>query len=94
MARPSGSSPNTHDIEGEALFGSAFYYTTVFGAPEDVNWAWMVTGHHMSAMFTVAGERTSTPIHRAATVAMDTVITIQVVADYTEAQVQPALQRA
>jgi hypothetical protein len=48
-----------HDIEGEAIFGSGFYYTTVFGSPEDTNWAWMITGHHMSAMFTVAGERTA-----------------------------------
>jgi hypothetical protein len=48
-----------HDIEGENIFGAGFYYTTVFGAPEDTNWAWMITGHHMSAMFTVAGERTA-----------------------------------
>jgi hypothetical protein len=42
-----------------ALFSSAFYYTTVFGNPEDTNWAWMITGHHMSAMFTAAGDRTA-----------------------------------
>jgi Protein of unknown function (DUF3500) len=46
-----------HDLEGEQLFGAAYYYTTVFGSPEDANWAWMLTGHHMSAIFTVAGER-------------------------------------
>src|SRR4029077_7975717 len=48
-----------HDLEGEQLFGAAYYYTTVFGSPEDANWAWMRTGHHMSAMFTVAGDRTA-----------------------------------
>jgi hypothetical protein len=48
-----------HDLEGEQLFGSAYYYTTVFGSPEDANWAWMLTGHHMAAMFTVAGDRTA-----------------------------------
>jgi len=37
---------------------------------------------------------TSTPIQRAATVAMDTLITIQVVTDQDAAQVQPVLQRA
>jgi Protein of unknown function (DUF3500) len=31
----------------------------VFGSPEDTNWAWMLTGHHMSAIFTVAGDRTT-----------------------------------
>ncbi len=44
---------------GNPLFGSANYYTTVFGAPEDANWAWMLTGHHMSAIFTVAGDHTA-----------------------------------
>lgn len=49
-----------HDIEGgTALFGAANYYVTVFGSPHDANWAWMLTGHHMSAVFTVAGERTA-----------------------------------
>jgi hypothetical protein len=49
-----------HDLQrGNALFGAGTYYTTVFGSPEDANWAWMLTGHHMSAMFTVAGERTA-----------------------------------
>ena len=38
-----------HDLEGgNAMFGPAYYYTTVFGTPEDANWAWMLTGHHMS----------------------------------------------
>lgn len=44
---------------GNSVFGSANYYTTVFGSPEDANWAWMLTGHHMSAIFTVAGDRTA-----------------------------------
>ncbi|MDQ6672613.1 MAG: DUF3500 domain-containing protein [Chloroflexota bacterium] len=48
-----------HDLDGERLFGPAFYYTSVFGSPEDANWAWMLTGHHMSAVFTVAGDRTA-----------------------------------
>ena len=48
-----------HDLNGEALFGAANYYASVFGTPEDANWAWMLTGHHMSAMFTVAGDRTA-----------------------------------
>ncbi len=48
-----------HDLEGEQLFGPAHYYTTVYGSPEDANWAWMLTGHHMSAIFTIAGDRTA-----------------------------------
>lgn len=48
-----------HDLEGEALFGSVNYYTSVFGSPEDANWAWMLTGHHMAATFTIAGDRTA-----------------------------------
>jgi hypothetical protein len=48
-----------YDLQGERLFGAAHYYTTVFASPEDANWAWMLTGHHMSAMFTVAGDRTA-----------------------------------
>lgn len=44
-------------------FGAANFFTTVFGSPEDANWAWLLTGHHMSASFTVAGERTAfTPL--------------------------------
>jgi thiamine biosynthesis lipoprotein len=37
---------------------------------------------------------TSNPIYQAATIAMDTVVTIQVVTDHEEATVRPALQRA
>ncbi len=49
-----------HDLQGgNPMFGIAHYYTTVFGSPEDANWAWMLTGHHMNAMFTVAGDRTA-----------------------------------
>ncbi len=46
-----------HDLNGESLFGAAHYYVSVFGSPQDANWAWMLTGHHMSAVFTVSGER-------------------------------------
>src|SRR5258708_10056032 len=49
-----------HDLQGgNPMFGIAHCYTTVFGSPEDANWAWMLTGHHMNAMFTVAGDRTA-----------------------------------
>jgi Protein of unknown function (DUF3500) len=48
-----------HDLKGEPLFSPGYYYTSVFGSPDDANWAWMLTGHHMSAMFTVAGDRTA-----------------------------------
>lgn len=48
-----------HDLAGEQLFGPANYYTTVFGSPDDATWAWMLTGHHMSAIFTVSGDRTA-----------------------------------
>ena len=34
---------------GNPLFSAANFYTTVFGSPEDTNWAWMLTGHHMAA---------------------------------------------
>jgi hypothetical protein len=44
---------------GNPLFSAANYYTSVFGTPEDANWAWMLTGHHMAAAFTVAGDRTA-----------------------------------
>jgi hypothetical protein len=44
---------------GNPLFSAANYYTSVFGMPEDANWAWMLTGHHMAAAFTVAGDRTA-----------------------------------
>ncbi|MBX7514900.1 DUF3500 domain-containing protein [Qipengyuania sp. GH38] len=33
------------------------FYVTVFGAPEDENWGWLVTGHHFAANFTVSGDR-------------------------------------
>ncbi len=45
-----------HDLQGEALFSSANYYASVYGSPDSTNWAWMLTGHHMAAIFTVAGE--------------------------------------
>ena len=33
------------------------YYASIFGYPaEDDNWAWLITGHHMAASFTVSGE--------------------------------------
>ncbi|HEX3466555.1 MAG TPA: DUF3500 domain-containing protein [Candidatus Elarobacter sp.] len=49
-----------HDIEGgNAMFGAANYFVSVFGSPHDANWAWMLTGHHMTAIFTVAGDRTA-----------------------------------
>jgi hypothetical protein len=44
---------------GNPLFTAASYYVSVFGTPEDTNWAWMLTGHHMAATFTVAGDRTA-----------------------------------
>jgi hypothetical protein len=48
-----------HDLQGgNQMFGSALYYTSVYGSPEDPNWAWMLTGHHVTAIFTVAGDRT------------------------------------
>ncbi|HLZ28208.1 MAG TPA: DUF3500 domain-containing protein [Chloroflexota bacterium] len=48
-----------HDLKGEPLFSPGFYYASVFGSPDDASWAWMLTGHHMSAMFTVAGDCTA-----------------------------------
>jgi hypothetical protein len=48
------------ELQGnDPQFGSANYYTTVFGSPGAANWAWMLTGHHMTAIFTVAGDRTA-----------------------------------
>ena len=44
---------------GNPLFSSANYYTSVFGTPEDANWAWMLTGHHMAGGFTVSADRTA-----------------------------------
>jgi hypothetical protein len=46
-----------HQIQGDALFGSTNYYVTVFGSPNEDDWAWMLTGHHMSAIFTVSRGR-------------------------------------
>jgi hypothetical protein len=48
-----------HLRDGRAIFSPAYYYATVFGSPEDANWAWMLTGHHMTAIFTVADDRTA-----------------------------------
>jgi hypothetical protein len=48
-----------YDLEGEPAFGPGTYYASVFGSPNDASWAWMLTGHHMSAIFTVAGDRTA-----------------------------------
>ena len=48
-----------HLEDGNPLFGAAPYYTVVFGAPEHATWAWMLTGHHMCASFTVADDRTA-----------------------------------
>jgi hypothetical protein len=47
-----------YDLEGESLFGASHYYASIFGTPEDVNWGWMLTGHHMAAAFTISGDRT------------------------------------
>jgi len=44
---------------GNQLFSAANYYVSVFGTPEDPSWAWMLTGHHMTAQFTVSGEQTA-----------------------------------
>ena len=44
---------------GNQVYGSANYYTSVFGSPGDATWAWMLTGHHMTAQFTVADDRTA-----------------------------------
>lgn len=47
-----------HLRDGRAIFSPAYYYTTIYGSPEDEAWAWMLTGHHMTAQFTVSGDRT------------------------------------
>jgi hypothetical protein len=44
---------------GHRMFSPAYYFASVFGSPEDASWAWMLTGHHMSAIFTVSGDRTA-----------------------------------
>lgn len=46
-------------LQGNQLFSAGQYFASVYGTPEDANWAWMLTGHHMAAAFTVAGERTA-----------------------------------
>jgi hypothetical protein len=47
-----------HDLrDRRAIFSPAYYYATVYGSPEEDNWAWMLTGHHMTAAFTIAGDR-------------------------------------
>ncbi|HEY7294812.1 MAG TPA: DUF3500 domain-containing protein [Dehalococcoidia bacterium] len=48
-----------HDLQQSDQFGSANFFTTAFGSPGDANWAWMLTGHHMTAIFTVADDRTA-----------------------------------
>ncbi|HZQ36554.1 MAG TPA: DUF3500 domain-containing protein [Dehalococcoidia bacterium] len=48
-----------HDLQQSDQFGSINFFTTVFGSPGDANWAWMLTGHHMTAIFTVANDRTA-----------------------------------
>jgi hypothetical protein len=73
LLRASTSSQGYHKLTGairaeeiladlrdrHAIFSPAYYYTTIYGSPEDPNWAWMLTGHHMTAIFTVAGDRTA-----------------------------------
>jgi len=46
-------------LQGDQLFSAGQYFASVYGTPEDADWAWMLTGHHMAAAFTVAGERTA-----------------------------------
>ena len=48
-----------HDLEGDPMFSGGYYYASIFGSPDDARWAWMITGHHMTAIFTVEGERTA-----------------------------------
>jgi hypothetical protein len=44
--------------------GSANYWISVFGQPQPGQpWAWLITGHHLGATFTFAGERvTAAPL--------------------------------
>lgn len=44
-------------IGGRPLFGTMNYYVSVYGSPGDASWAWMFTGHHMTAIFTVSRDR-------------------------------------
>ncbi|HEY1428435.1 MAG TPA: DUF3500 domain-containing protein [Candidatus Tumulicola sp.] len=46
-----------YDMQHESLFGAAHYFVSIFGDPASPDWAWMFTGHHMTALFTVAGSR-------------------------------------
>jgi hypothetical protein len=40
--------------------GSANYWLAIFGNPQsDVSWAWLLTGHHLGATFTLSGNRIS-----------------------------------
>lgn len=42
---------------------SGQYWVTIFGAPGDADWGWMLTGHHLAANFTVSGGRVAfTPL--------------------------------
>jgi hypothetical protein len=47
-----------HQLRDRPTFGPGIYFVAIFGSPANPNWAWMLTGHHMNAIFTVAGERT------------------------------------
>ena len=72
LLRASTSSQGYHKLTGQiraeevlhhlrderAIFSPAYFYVTIFGSPSDDTWAWMLTGHHMTATFTVAGDRT------------------------------------
>jgi hypothetical protein len=40
-----------------AFFGAQNYYVSIFGSPRGSDWAWMFSGHHMAAIFTVVGNR-------------------------------------
>jgi Protein of unknown function (DUF3500) len=42
---------------GRPLFGAMNYFVSVYGSPSDASWAWMLTGHHMTAIFTVSHDR-------------------------------------
>jgi hypothetical protein len=47
-----------HEMEGDSgFFGAKNYFISLFGSPGNSQWAWMLTGHHMTAIFTVAGNR-------------------------------------
>jgi hypothetical protein len=47
-----------HDLQNDnGFFGARNYYVSIFGSPQGSDWAWMFTGHHMTAVFTVSGNR-------------------------------------